>query len=173
MDNNLFVLYSTFTIRAWLGGKRARAVHPVQRHWWQWLDGLGGGQGMDGILTQMELDNEKNSVAARSFTKFPSQAWIIPPDFDHSEAEAKVIFIINHHILLLSWCTHSIKSLSTWCLSLMWTVMDTWPKRRSWRSMICLLALRSVLLNDELNCHLNFTFQATDFGEALSRHDEF
>ena len=80
---------------------------------------------MDGILTQMELDNEKNSVAARSFTKFPSQAWSIPPDFDHSEAEAKVISIVNHHFLLLSLCTHSIKSLSTWCLSLMWTVMDT------------------------------------------------
>ena len=48
------------------------------------------------------MTNEKNSVAARSFTKFPSQAWIIPPDFDHSEAEAKVIFIVNQHILLLS-----------------------------------------------------------------------
>ena len=80
---------------------------------------------MDGILTQMKLDNWKNSVAARTSTKFPSQAWIIPPDFDHSEAEAKVISIANHHILLLSSCTHSIKSLSTWCLSLMWTVMDT------------------------------------------------
>ena len=57
---------------------------------------------MDGILTQMELDNEKNSVAARNSTKFPPQAWIIPPDFDHSEAEAKVISIVNHHILLLS-----------------------------------------------------------------------
>ena len=55
---------------------------------------------MDGMLTQME--NEKNSVAARSFTKFPSQAWIIPPDFDHSEAEAKVISIVNHHIRILS-----------------------------------------------------------------------
>ena len=57
---------------------------------------------MDGILTQMELDNEKNSVAARNSTKFPTQAWIIPPDFDHSEAEAKVISIVNHHILILS-----------------------------------------------------------------------
>ena len=57
---------------------------------------------MDGILTQMELDNEKNSVAARNSTKFPPQAWIIPPDFDHSEAEAKVISIVNHHILILS-----------------------------------------------------------------------
>ena len=53
---------------------------------------------MDGMLTQMQLDNEKNSVAARSSTKFPSQAWIIPPDFDHSEAEAKVISIVKHHI---------------------------------------------------------------------------
>ena len=54
------------------------------------------------MLTLMKLDNEKNSVATRSSTKFPSQAWIIPPDFDHSEAEAKVISIVNHHILLLS-----------------------------------------------------------------------
>ena len=67
---------------------------------------------MDGILTQMELDNEKNSVAARSFTKFPSQAWIIPPDFDHSEAEAKVISIVNHHILLFNILMHSFHKIS-------------------------------------------------------------
>ena len=29
------------------------------------------------------------------------QAWIIPPDFDHSEAEAKVIVLLKHPPLYL------------------------------------------------------------------------
>ena len=59
---------------------------------------------MNGIFevhTHMKLCSKQNRIE-EVLPKFPLQAWIIPPDFDHSEAEAKVISIVQHHILPIS-----------------------------------------------------------------------
>ena len=65
--------------------------------------------------------------------RFQVKAWIIPPDFDHSEAEAK-------HLIFEADADHDMK-----------------------------------LTKDEIleKYDLFVGSQATDFGEALTRHDEF
>ena len=59
------------------------------------------------------------------FSPLASQAWIIPPDFDHSEAEAKVTCYL--YLALIPP--------STWSTSQTRTRTGSSPRRRSWRSM--------------------------------------
>lgn len=76
------------------------------------------------------------------------QAWIIPPDFDHSEAEAKHLVFESD----VDGDGHLTKE----------EILEKYD----------LFVGSQVSFSKASNSSI-FIFQATDFGEALSRHDEF
>ena len=98
----IVLIFFNIILRTWLGGQWTRAVHPVQGHWREWFDGLGGSQGDYHLLV---LQREKIPHLLLQLT-FAFQAWIIPPDFDHSEAEAKVKVLWNENIHLTCTFQH-------------------------------------------------------------------
>ena len=112
----------------------------------------------------MEENRCHTIIISASTFSLSLQAWIIPPDFDHSEAEAKVKFLGN--TLISSTCTFQ------------HLVFESDVDGDGHLTKEEILEKYDLFVGSQVGFFLEkrrsiLTFQATDFGEALSRHDEF